>query len=90
VLGFPGSFPQEQTPLYFDRNDVKLAIHAPHNVTWAECSDISVFAGGRDKSLPSALSVLPGVIERSKRTVIVHGLADFVLIAEGTRVVIQK
>ncbi|KAG6823210.1 hypothetical protein H0H92_011056 [Tricholoma furcatifolium] len=30
VLRFPGSFPQEQTsPLYFDRKDVKEAIHAP-------------------------------------------------------------
>ncbi|KAG6808029.1 hypothetical protein H0H92_005637 [Tricholoma furcatifolium] len=30
VLRFPGLFPQEQTsPLYFDRKDVKEAIHAP-------------------------------------------------------------
>jgi len=89
VLGFPGSFPQEQTtPLYFDREDVKKAIHAP-NMTWTECSEGNVFPNG-DASLPPALSVLPGVIAKNNRTVILHGLADFVLIAEGTRLVLQN
>ena len=69
-------------PLYFDREDVKRAIHAPLNVTWTECSNINVFPRG-DGSLPPGLSVLPSVIERSERAVIVHGLADFILIAEG-------
>ncbi|KAG5337780.1 hypothetical protein C0989_008905 [Termitomyces sp. Mn162] len=85
VLGFPGSFEQVQvSPIYFDREDVKRAIHAPVNVTWTECSNTNVFPRG-DGSLPSALSVLPNVIEKSNRTVIVHGLADFILIAEGER-----
>jgi len=75
VLGFPGSFEDVQlSPLYFDRADVKKAIHAPANVTWTECSDVNVFPHG-DASLPSALTVLPNVIEKSKRSVIVHGLA---------------
>jgi carboxypeptidase D len=78
-----GSFEQIQlAPLYFDRPDVKAAINAPSSVNWTECSEIDVFPHG-DGSLPSALSVLPNVIEKSKRTVIVHGLADFILIAEG-------
>ncbi|RDB24738.1 hypothetical protein Hypma_007941 [Hypsizygus marmoreus] len=34
--------------------------------------------------------VLPNVIEKSVRTVIVHGLADFILVAEGTRIAIQN
>ncbi|KAG6890062.1 hypothetical protein C0992_003160 [Termitomyces sp. T32_za158] len=90
VLGFPGSFEQVQvSPIYFDREDVKKAIHAPVDVSWKECSDINVFPNG-DASTPSALSVLPNVIEKSNRTVIVHGLADFILIAEGTRIVIQN
>ncbi|PFH45326.1 hypothetical protein AMATHDRAFT_71834 [Amanita thiersii Skay4041] len=90
VLGFPGSFPDEQTtPLYFDRDDVKKAIHAPSTVKWEECSEINVFPKG-DGSLPPALSVLPNVIEKNQRTVIIHGLADFILIAEGTRIVIQN
>ena len=75
VLGFPGSFPQTQlSPLYFNRDDVKRAIHAPVNVDWVECSNINVFPNG-DGSLPSAMTVLPNVIEKSKRSVIVHGLA---------------
>lgn len=75
VLGFPGSFPDTQlSPLYFDRTDVKKAIHAPLDVDWVECSNINVFPNG-DNSLPSSLSVLPNVIEKSERTVVVHGLA---------------
>uniref|UniRef100_A0A0W0FQN8 Carboxypeptidase n=1 Tax=Moniliophthora roreri TaxID=221103 RepID=A0A0W0FQN8_MONRR len=90
VLGFPGSFEQIQvSPLYFDREDVKRAIHAPVNVTWTECSDVDVFPTG-DASDPSAWVVLPNVIEKSQRTVVVHGLADFILIAEGAQLVIQN
>ena len=43
-----------------------------------------------DASLPPAFTVLPSVIEKSARSVIVHGLADFVLIAEGMRIVLQN
>lgn len=68
--------------MYFDRQDVKEAIHAPQNVDWTECSNINVFPLG-DASLPPAFTVLPSVIEKSERAVIVHGLADFILIAEG-------
>ncbi|KAH9917770.1 Alpha/Beta hydrolase protein [Fomitopsis serialis] len=90
VLGFPGSFPQTQlAPLYFDRADVKAAIHAPADVAWAECSDVDVFPDG-DNSLPPVFSVLPNVIEKSARAVVVHGLADFVLISEGTRIALQN
>ncbi|KAL1747782.1 Alpha/Beta hydrolase protein [Schizophyllum fasciatum] len=90
VLGFPGSFAQEQTsPVYFDREDVKRAIHAPVDYTWAECSDVDVFPRG-DGSLPSAFTVLPNVIESSERAVIAHGLADFILIAEGARLVLHN
>ena len=77
-----GSFFENQTVLYFDRPDVKKAIHAPTNVSWVECSQIDVFPNG-DQSLPPAFTVLPSVIEKNNRTVIVHGLADFNLIAEG-------
>ena len=89
MLGFPGSFPQQQSPIYFDRPEVKAAIHAPMNVTWAECSDIRVFTRG-DRSLPPAFTVLPNAIEKSERAVIVHGLADFILLSEGTRIVLQN
>ncbi|KIK38324.1 hypothetical protein CY34DRAFT_91159 [Suillus luteus UH-Slu-Lm8-n1] len=82
VLGFPGSFAQTQSPIYFNRRDVKKAIHAPVDTEWSECSNINVFPNG-DNSLPPAFTVLPNVIEKNQRTVIVHGLADFILIADG-------
>lgn len=83
-----GTFAQIQTPpVYFAREDVQQAIHAPTFPDWSEClldPDASVFAGPEgDLSLPSAYTVLPSVIEKSERSVIVHGLADFLLIAEG-------
>jgi carboxypeptidase D len=83
-LIFPvsGTFNDQQSPIYFDRKEVKEAIHAPVNVTWVECSNINVFPNG-DASLPPVFTVLPGVIEKSKRSVIIHGLGDFVLIADG-------
>ena len=85
-----GSFPNvTQSPVYFDREDVKKAIHAPLNQTWEECSATGVFPDD-DASLPPALTVLPDVIEKSNRSVIIHGLGDYVLIAEGARIVLQK
>jgi carboxypeptidase D len=69
---------------------VKLALHAPTNVSWSECSSINVFPHG-DASQPPALNgVLANVIEKSNRTVIAHGLGDFILIAEGARIVLQN
>ncbi|TFK44435.1 alpha/beta-hydrolase [Crucibulum laeve] len=91
VLGFPRS---TQEFIYFNRC-VQTALHAPH-IEWQSCADNSVYINhttggmGRDQSIPSTLSVLPNVIEKSVRTVIVHGLADFILVAEGTRIAIQN
>ncbi|CUA74019.1 hypothetical protein RSOLAG22IIIB_05365 [Rhizoctonia solani] len=84
VLGFPGSYDNQQSPIYFNRTDVQDAIHAPH-INWE-----NVFVNGTDKSVPSMLSVMPNVIEKSERTVVMHGGIDFVLIAEGTKIAIQN
>ncbi|KAF8841609.1 hypothetical protein BDN67DRAFT_510727 [Paxillus ammoniavirescens] len=46
--GSPNPFPQEQSPLYFNRKEVKEAIHAPVDT---ECSDVNVFPDG-DNSYP--------------------------------------
>ncbi|KAJ7729524.1 alpha/beta-hydrolase [Mycena maculata] len=86
VLGFPRS---TQEFIYFNRTDVQDAIHAPH-IVWNACATESVYLPGGDQSIPSTLSVLPNVIEKSERVVIVHGLADFILVAEGTRIAIQN
>lgn len=92
VLGFPRS---TQEFIYFNRTDVQNAIHAP-NIHWSICANAAVYinrttgGGGNDQSVASTLSVLPNVIDKSVRTVIVHGLADFILVAEGTRIAIQN
>lgn len=78
-----------QSPIYFNRTDVKEAIHAPVDTEWLGCSTINVFPND-DSSLPSAFTVLPNVIEKNQRTVIAHGLADFVLMTDGTRIALQN
>ncbi|KAH6674188.1 Alpha/Beta hydrolase protein [Halenospora varia] len=91
VLGFPGSFGYlpAGASIYFNRTDVQKAINAPL-INWDECTNTDVFVNNTDNSLPSGLSVLPGVIERSKRTVIGHGALDMVLISNGTLLMIQN
>ncbi|KAG1800310.1 Alpha/Beta hydrolase protein [Suillus plorans] len=85
VLGFLDT----QSPIYFNLTDVKEAIHAPVDTEWIVCTSTYVFPND-DSSLPSALTVLPNVIEKSQRTVIVHGLAEFMFIADGDRIAIQN
>jgi len=78
--------------VYFDRADVKKAIHAPQNVNWVICADvnnIAVFPNGDASDWP-AFTVLPTVIEKSHRSVIAHGLTDMLLMADGARIVLQK
>ncbi|KAF8271692.1 Alpha/Beta hydrolase protein [Lactarius quietus] len=92
VLGLPEWYLSVQTPpVYFDRADVKAVIHAPPNDTWEVCTfqGPSVFPNG-DASLPPTFTVLPNVIEKSNRTAIVNGLADFTFIAAGTRIALQN
>ena len=91
VLGFPGSIPYlpEGTDIYFNMTAVQKAINAPLR-EWEECSSIDVFVDGTDNSKPSALSILPNVIENSDRVVIGHGLLDMILIWNGTLIATQN
>jgi len=90
VLGFPGTFAQIQVnPVYFNRQDVKVAIHAPVNVQWTECSESSVFVGSNTPALP-AWDILPRLMERGVRVVVVSGLADYAILSKGTRIAIQN
>ncbi|KAH8883366.1 alpha/beta-hydrolase [Thozetella sp. PMI_491] len=90
VLGFPSTveFLPKGEQIYFDRQDVKTAIHAP-NITWSVCND-PVFVDGDDDSDVPILSVLPSVIDRTKNVMITHGMNDFVLIPNGTLLNIQN
>lgn len=91
IIAVPGSFEYipEGAFIYFNRTDVQDAIHAPR-IEWAECASIDVFVGGRDKSLPSAATVLPGVIDRTQNVMIGHGAMDMILIANGTLLQLQN
>lgn len=88
VLGFPGSFYYSPpgASIYFNRTDVQKAINAPI-MEWAECSDGVL---DTDNSPPSGLSVLPRVIEKNKKTIIGHGTLDYILILNGTLMMIQN
>ncbi|RPA98156.1 alpha/beta-hydrolase [Choiromyces venosus 120613-1] len=90
VLGFPGSFTYlpEGAQIYFNRTEVQDAINAPRT-NWEECSSIDVFPQG-DSSDPSSWKVLPRVIDKNERTIIAHGLLDFLLIPNGTLLTIQN
>ena len=87
VMGFPGSFFYEPAPwTYFNRTDVKQAINAPMT-DWAECS------GGvleTDTSPPVGLGILPRVIEKNTKTIIGHGMLDFILLMNGTVMATQN
>ncbi|KAK4212368.1 hypothetical protein QBC37DRAFT_195271 [Rhypophila decipiens] len=92
ILGFPGSVPYlpAGASIYFNRTDVKTAIHAPLDFNWEGCSEIDVFVNGTDRSLPSSFTSLPRVIEQTGNVMIAHGALDMVLLANGTLLGIQN
>lgn len=95
VLGFNGITPG--LPVYFDRIDVKAAMHAP-DIEWSECSDASVFIGASgpdnnfqaDTSLDPIQRVLPKVIEHTNRVLVSNGDLDMIIITNGTLLSIQN
>lgn len=91
VLGFPGSigYLPAGGEIYFDRADVKAAIHADANTTWEECASGDVFVGG-DSSDPSSWRVLPHVIDATQNVIIGHGSLDMILLPNGTLLAIQN
>ena len=95
VLSEPSSvdyFSPYAWTVYFDRPDVKKAMHAPLNVTWSECSENSVFVAGSegpqaegDLSANPTEHVLPQVIEATNRVLIANGDFDMIIITNGKR-----
>lgn len=76
---------------YFNRTDVKLAIHAPMDIDYSVCGESPIFdSENGDPSPPSALGPLPRVIEKTNNTIIGHGWLDFLLFANGTLATIQN
>jgi carboxypeptidase D len=97
-LGFPTDIEYVYTglsPIYFDRTDVKKAMHAPLNVDWAECSGpVFIGDGGPedegDLSADPIQKVLPQVIEATNRVLIANGALDMIIITNGTLLSIQN
>ncbi|KAK2047216.1 alpha/beta-hydrolase [Colletotrichum somersetense] len=80
-------------PVYFDRPDVKAAIHAPPDGEWRFCSRRPVFVDDVDGSLapgPGSLLVIPGVVERTGNVVVGHGLRDLMVQSADTLMAIQN
>jgi carboxypeptidase D len=82
---------------YFNRADVKTALHAPSNSQWSECSNSAVFTGGSsgpelegDISADSIASVLPQVISATNRVLVANGDYDMIIITNGTLLSIQN
>lgn len=73
---------------WFNRTDVQRAINAPLQ-EWEQCRNGPLDDGG-DTSAPSAWEVYPRVIERSQRSVLVGGALDFIIMADGLRLVVQN
>lgn len=87
-LGYPTDlvYSSPGLPVYFNRTDVKKAMHAPMNVTWSECASQGVFvadggSGGPeqygDTSPDPIQGVLPRVIEATNRVLVYVDLHCF-------------
>ena len=96
VIESPGSF------IYFNRSDVKAALHAPQDITWAECSGPIFFGNGPggggtggpegegDLSPDPIQGVLPQVIEATNRVIVGNGDYDMIILTNGTLMSIQN
>lgn len=97
MLGFPGTnqYIPPGAQVYFDRADVKQAINAPQ-VPWFAASPRPIYNTTDGQSLENhnreytGSSILPRVIENSKRTVIGHSNLGFILMRGGTLLTIQN
>ncbi|QPG93783.1 hypothetical protein C2857_002409 [Epichloe festucae Fl1] len=74
---------------YFDREDVKRAIHAPLDVKWSMCVD-TAFVGKGDESEPPSKYELPNVIDKTQNVIYAQGGMDFILPASGVLLGVQN
>jgi carboxypeptidase D len=75
---------------YFNRSDVKKALHVPEDISWSECISQNVFVNGEDNSLDPIQHVLPKVVEKTNRVLVANGDYDFEIISDGTLLAIQN
>ena len=104
VLSFPTALVIESpatvfnTETYFNRTDVRQAIHAPLEGEWAECQGPVFFGDGGDGgpqgegdlSADPIQAVLPQVIDATQRVIVGNGDYDMIIITNGTLLSIQN
>ena len=99
VLSFPTElvYSPAGATTYFNRTDVKQAMHAP-DIDWSVCGENTVFLGGNgngpesegDLSADPIQHVLPQVIEATNRVLISNGDLDMIILTNGTLMAIQN
>ncbi|KAL9073142.1 MAG: hypothetical protein Q9157_004855 [Trypethelium eluteriae] len=101
VVSSPGGLSCLPQTYYFNRSDVKAALHAP-NISWSECGEHNVFLGnfthgigagpeGENDLSPDPIQhVLPQVIEATNRVIVSNGDWDGLLLTNGTLLSIQN
>lgn len=90
-LGFAAGddyLPPGAPTVYFNRTEVKQALHVPVDVDWEMCKG-GVFPYG-DLSPSSSLVQIPKVIDKTQNVQLVHGNLDMVLFMNQTLLVIQN
>ncbi|GKT43464.1 putative serine carboxypeptidase [Colletotrichum spaethianum] len=92
-----GDYSPPGASIYFNRTDVKKALHAPLNSNWQQCTDVNVFGNGTNSRYASDQSVGPAnsgalqrVIEFTNNTIIGSGDLDMLLSTNGTLFAIQN
>ncbi|PKK49372.1 hypothetical protein CI102_5999 [Trichoderma harzianum] len=75
---------------YFNRTDVKKAIHVPASTPWRWCREREYVFKFNDSSLPSGQKQLPRVIETTQNVIFAHGDADWVIPMDGVLLGIQN
>ncbi|TDZ53811.1 putative serine carboxypeptidase [Colletotrichum trifolii] len=92
-----GDYSPPGAAIYFNRTDVKRALHAPVNSDWQQCTDTNVFGNGNASSRASDTSPGPAnsgalqrVIEFTNNTIIGSGDLDMLLSTNGTLFAIQN
>ncbi|KAL6900418.1 Alpha/Beta hydrolase protein [Trichoderma evansii] len=74
---------------YFNRPEVKKAIHVPDGANWAPCAP-GVFLNSNDTSPPSGLRQLPRVIDATQNVILAQGGVDAMIMVNGVMLGIQN
>jgi carboxypeptidase D len=90
-----GDYSPPNAVIYFNRTDVKKALHAPLDSNWLQCSDVNVFGNGTNRGSdtsvgPANSGALQRVIEYTNNTIIGSGDLDMLLSTNGTLFAIQN